>query len=222
MKGYTKGEHVLRFEAIVHNTRALGFGQVLEKFPEIVSRLADMVDRFTTMLDCVDIGFLPDGILDELPTASRIGATRVGGVDLNKPRMRNALAAASALAAGPDGFTVADFTAKVHAMTGQSEAAYSLRQAAYDLRKLRAKLLVEKPGRSRRYLVPADAARTITALSVLRDQVIGPIVAGVRVPRQGRPPKAWTSIDRDYEALRIGMQTLFADLGLSRNMPMAA
>jgi len=222
LKGYTKGEHVLRFEAIVHNTRALGCGRVLEKFPEIVNRLAAKVDRFTTMLDCVDIGFLPDGILDELPTSSQIGATRVGGVDLNKPRMRNALAATSGLAVEPDGFTVADFSAKVHAMTGQSEAAYSVRQAAYDLRKLRAKLLVEKPGRSHRYLVPADAARTITALCVLRDQVIGPIVAGVRVPRQGRPPKAWTRIDRDYEALRVDMQTLFADLGLSRSTPMAA
>jgi hypothetical protein len=174
------------------------------------------------MLDCVDIGFLPDGVLDELPSASQIGATRVGGVDLNKPRMRNALAAVSALAGGPDGFSVADFTAKVHAMTGQSEAVYTVRQAAYDLRKLRAKRLVVKPGRSRRYLVPGEAARTITALSVLRDQVLGPIVAGVRVPRQGRPPKAWTCIDRDYEALRIGMQTLFADLGLGRSTPMAA
>jgi hypothetical protein len=136
--------------------------------------------------------------------------------------MRNALAAASALAVGPDGFTVADLTAKVHALTGQSEAAYGIRQAAYDLRKLRAKLLVEKPGRSRRYLVPGEAARTITALCVLRDQVIGPIVAGVRVPRQGRPPKAWTRIDRDYEALRVGMQTLFGDLGLTTSTAMAA
>jgi hypothetical protein len=155
LKGYTKGEHVLRFEAIVHNTRVLGCGRILEKFPEIVSRLAGMVDRFTTMLDCVDIGFLPDGILDELPVASRIGATRVGGVDLNKLRMRSALAALSALAVAPDGFTVADFMAKVHAMTGQTGGAYTIRQAAYDLRKLRAKLLVEKPGRSRRYLVPS-------------------------------------------------------------------
>jgi len=34
-------------------------------------------DRFTTALDCVDIGFLPDHTLDELPTASQVGATRV-------------------------------------------------------------------------------------------------------------------------------------------------
>jgi len=37
LKGYTKGEHVLRFEAIVHNTKALHTGRVLEKFPETSS-----------------------------------------------------------------------------------------------------------------------------------------------------------------------------------------
>ena len=36
LKGYTKSEHVLRFEAIVHNTRALRTGRVLDKFPDIV------------------------------------------------------------------------------------------------------------------------------------------------------------------------------------------
>ena len=58
---------MLRFEAIVHNTRALRTGRVLDKFGEIVARLAGMVDRFTSMPDCVDVGFLPDSILDQLP-----------------------------------------------------------------------------------------------------------------------------------------------------------
>jgi hypothetical protein len=38
-------------------------------------------------------------------------------------------------------------------------------------------------------------------------------LAGIRSPRRGRKPATWTRIDRDYEALRIGMQTLFDDLG---------
>lgn len=59
LKGYTKGEHVLRFEAIVHNTRTLHTGRILEKFPAIVDRLAGMVHRFTTMLDCIDVGSYP-------------------------------------------------------------------------------------------------------------------------------------------------------------------
>jgi len=61
-------------------------------------------------------------------------------------------------------------------MTGQDEADYTSRQAAYDLRKLRGKTLVVKRGRSRRYEVPPDAARTITAVTTLRDQVIAPPV----------------------------------------------
>ena len=93
LKAYTKGEHVLRFEAIVHNTKTLHTGRALENFPTIVDRLAGMVDRFTTMLDCVDVGFLPDGILDQLPTPSQLGATRVGGIDVNKPRIRAVLSA---------------------------------------------------------------------------------------------------------------------------------
>ena len=62
--------------------------------------------------------------------------------------------------------------------------------------------------------MPPAAARTIAALLVLRDQVIGPLLAGVRSPRQGRKPAHWTRVDRDYEAIRIHMQTLFRDLGI--------
>jgi hypothetical protein len=91
----------------------------------------------------VDTGFIGDGILDELPTGVRLGATRVGGVDLNKPRMRDALRAARALAPAPNGFTVAEFAAKVHALTGVDHCGYTVRQAGYDLRKLRGKQLVD-------------------------------------------------------------------------------
>ena len=215
LKGYTKGGHVLRFEAIVHNTKTLHTGRVLEKFPDIVARLAGMVDRFTSMLDCVDVGFLPDGILDQLPSPSQIGATRVGGVDINKPRTRAALAAVLALAVSPDGFTVAELAAKVRSMTGRAHPEYTVRQAAYDLRKLRGQQLVVKPGRTRRYHVPGQAARTIAGLLTLREQVIAPILAGVRSPRMGRKPSHWTAADRDYEQIRITMETLFGDLGLT-------
>ena len=173
-----------------------------------------MVDRFTTMLDCVDIGFIPDGILDQLPAPSQIGATRVGGVDVNKTRIRAALAAVLPSAVAPAGFTVAGLTAKVHALTGQTESDYTTRQGAYDLRKLRGKQLVAKPGRTRRHQVPQDAARTITALLALREQVIGPILTGVRTPPRGRRPATWPRVDRDYEQLRLGMQALFHHLGL--------
>jgi hypothetical protein len=213
LKAYTKGEHVLRFEATVHNTKELRCRRGLDHFGEIITRLAGMAGRFATALDCADISFLPDGILDQLPLPSRLGATRTGGTGLNKPRIHAALQAALALTAAPRGFTVAEFTAKVATMTGQ--AGYTTRQAAYDIRKLRGKGLAEKPGRSRRYHIPTDSARTIAALLALRDHVIGPILAGVRSPRMGRKPAHWTRIDRRYESLRTSMQELFHDLGIT-------
>ena len=212
LKAYTKGEHVLRFEAIVHNVKTLRTGRALERFPDVVTRLATMVDRFCSALDCVDVGFLPDGTLDELPLPSRVGAVRVGGIDLNKPRTRRVLAAVAALSAAPDGFTVADVATRVRSLTGTTEDGYTVRQAAYDLRKLRAKGLVVKPDGSRRYEVPPQASRTITALTVLRDHVIAPIVAGCRVPRRGRPPTTWTPLDRHYETLRRDMVALLDEV----------
>src|SRR6266545_2897234 len=184
LKAYTKGEHVLRFEAIVHNTRDLGCGRVLARFPQIITRLQGMVERFLTTLDCLDTAFVPDDTLDRLPLPSQVGTTRIGGVDLNKPRIRAALAAVLALAALPTGFTVAQLAAKIQQMTGQTDGDYTSRQAAYDLKKL-------------------------------RDQVIRPILAGVRVPRRGRKPKTWTRADQHYETLRIEMRALFTDLGIA-------
>jgi hypothetical protein len=219
LKAYTKGEHVLRFEATVHNAKELRCRRSLENFADIIALPAGMADRFATALDCADMGFLPDGLLDELPQPAHAGDRRLAGVDLNKPRIRAALSAALALAPAPGGFTVAQHAARVRQITGQES--YTTRQAAYDLRKLRGKQLVDKPGRARRYHVPADSARIIAALLTLRDHVIAPILAGVRSPRMGRKPSIWTAADRDYENLRIGMQTLFRHVGI-QTQPAAA
>ena len=97
-------------------------------------------------------------------------------------------------------------------MTG--DTGYTIRQAAYYLRKLRGRQLITKPGRTRRYHLDPRTAGTIAALLTLREQVIAPILAGVRSPRMGRKPVTWTNLDRDYEKIRIDMQTLLQHLGI--------
>jgi hypothetical protein len=220
LKGYTKGEHVLRFEAVCHNTRALNTGRMLDRFGDIVNRLHRMLEEFCTTLDCTHVSFLPDGLLDELHQPSTIGRTPVGGIDINRPRAQHTMRAVTILAAQPDGFSVTDLAAKVHTLTG--DETYTVRQAAYDLRKLRGHHLVNKPGRGRRYHVPADAARAMCALLTLRQHVIAPIVAGVARPHPGRPPTTLTPIDRDYQRLRANMNTLFAHLAITTQDPIAA
>jgi len=101
LKAYTKSERVLRFEAVVHNTRDLGCGRMIERFPVIVARLTAMLERFMTTLDCVDAAYISDQTLDQLPLPAQVGKTRVGGVDMNRPRTRTALAAVLALTSSP-------------------------------------------------------------------------------------------------------------------------
>jgi hypothetical protein len=88
LKIYTKGERVLRLEAVVHNTQELRCGRSLEKFPQIVAEAKSILHRFMDALSCIDQCFIADDMLDRLPAPCQIGKTKVGGIDLNQPRMR--------------------------------------------------------------------------------------------------------------------------------------
>jgi hypothetical protein len=66
---------------------------------------------------------------------------------------------------------------EVQAITG--DGGCTARQRACDIRKLRAKNLITRQDRLRR-CTPPDAARTIAAIVVVRDQVLIPCPAGVR------------------------------------------
>jgi len=212
LKVYTKGEHVLRFEAIVHNTKELGCGRRLERFPQIVARLQQILEQFLNNLYCMDASFVSDETLDQLPTPSQVGQSQVGGIDVNKPRMRAVLNAVLSLACSPDGLTVGQLAETVRSQLGATASRYDARRAAYDIRKLRGKGLINKIPESRRYTIPPQAIRTIAALVILREKVLRPILAGVGKPKIGRRPKNWSSIDEHYEAIRRSMFTLMQDL----------
>jgi hypothetical protein len=214
LKGYTKGERVLRFEAVVHNTRELGCGRLLAKFTQIVSRLQTMLETFLNHLHCVDISFVAADTLEKLPAPSQVGKTRVGGIDPNGPRMRAALQAVLALAPSPQGFTVGEFALQVRAITGQNQQQYGARRAAYDLKKIRGKKLVARVGSSRHYQPLSQGLKTVAALLLIREKVIQPLLAGITTPRLGRKPRNWSRIDQHYETLRLNMQSLLQELGV--------
>jgi hypothetical protein len=147
-----------------------------------------------------------------LPTPSQVGQSQVGGIDVNKPRMRAVLNAVLSLACSPDGLTVGQLAETVRSQLGATASRYDARRAAYDIRKLRGKGLINKIPESRRYTIPPQAIRTIAALVILREKVLRPILAGVGKPKIGRRPKNWSSIDEHYEAIRRSMFTLMEDL----------
>jgi hypothetical protein len=84
------------------------------------------------------------------------------------------------------------------------------------LKKLRAQQLVHKVERTRRYQATPDGGRALTALLVLRDKVIKPLLAAARQPRRrGRRPSDLTAIDHHYHTLRGTMSQLFEELGIA-------
>src|ERR1700745_2150730 len=215
LKIYRKGERVLRIEVIVHNARQLNCGRSLDRFPEIVSRLKTVLERFADALSCIDQCFIADEMLEHLPVASQVGKTVVGGIDLNKPRMRQVIEALIALSPSPNGFTASDIAARVRALSKQTSSQYGPRHAAYDLKKLRGKQILRRIAHSRRYEPLPTGLRAMTALLVLRNKAIKTLLAAaqpLRPPRGAHNPKP---IDAHYHAIRVAMHGVFHELGLA-------
>jgi hypothetical protein len=74
LKAYAKGEHVLRFEAVAHNTSDLRTGQMLDRFCQAITALAGMLKRFLDVCDCVHASFAGGQALGRLPQPACLGA----------------------------------------------------------------------------------------------------------------------------------------------------
>jgi hypothetical protein len=217
LKIYTKGERVLRIEVVVHNTGALHCGRSLEKFSQILMLARDILQRFMDALSCIDQCFIADSMLEELPAPSSVGKTKVGGIDLNKARMRWVVEALIALGVSPSarGFTASALARQVRLLSNQTESDYGPRRAAYDLKKLRAKNIVQRIGQTRRYESTASGLRAMVALVVLRNKAIKPLLAAAQRRRKSRGAQNPRPIDRHYETIRMAIQGVFDELGLA-------
>ncbi|MBV8134510.1 MAG: hypothetical protein JO121_02555, partial [Deltaproteobacteria bacterium] len=219
LKIYTKGERVLRIEAVAHNTRELNCGRSLDKFPDVVSRLKAILERFADALSCIDQCFIADEMLEHLPAASQVGKTIVGGIDLNKARMRQVVEALIALSPSPNGFTASDVAARVRALSKQNPSQYGPRHAAYDLKKLRGKHIVRRIGHTRRYEPLPTGLRAMTALAVLRNKAIKPLLAAAQPLRPTRGAHNPKPIDAHYHTIQVAMQGVFHDTQMPRRIP---
>src|SRR6516164_8666484 len=150
-------------------------------------------------LECIDQCFIADSMLEDLPAPSSVGKTKVGGIDLNKARMRWVVEALIALCVSPSaqGFTASELARQVRLLSNQAESEYGPRRAAYDLKKLRAKDIVQRIGQTRRYQSSASGLRAMVALVVLRNKVIKPLLAAAHRGRKSRGAQKPRPIDQD-------------------------
>ena len=144
-----------------------------------------------------------------------MGKARVGGIDFNKQRMRRVAEAVLALSWRAKGFTSSELADEVARCSKQPPDDYGPRQAAYDLKKLRGKQMVERIGRTRRYQSTPAGLKAIAALVVLREKAIRPLLAAAQEIRPSRGSQHPTALDRHYETVRAGMASIFRELGIA-------
>ena len=75
--------------------------------------------------------------------------------------------------------------------------------------------MVSKIGKSRRYEPVPQGLRSLTALLVLREKIIRPLLAASSQPQPLSKPVHPAPIDHHYENLRAGMRGLFTALSLA-------
>jgi hypothetical protein len=215
LKIYSKGERVLRAEAMARNAEVLKCGRSLERLPRMIQGLKLILERFLESLSCMDQCFISGMKFEDWPEASTVGSARVAGIDFNRARTWRAARAVLALAATPNGFSASQFAAHVRRQMSTSQEDYGPRQAAYDLKKFRGKELVRLIGKSRRYEPTPNGLRMISGLTVLRERILEPLTRGIinfAATVSGANP---TSLDQRYEKIREQAHEIFRELGLA-------
>jgi len=215
VKFYTKGERLLRAEAIIHNTKALRCRRSLSNFAVIIAHLKEVLNRFLDAVSCIDFSSIDDGRFDELPKPSQTGQTPVGGIDINKPRSRLVMEAIISLAPKPHGFTAAELATSVRARDPIGHENYTSRKASYDLKKFRLKKLIHKIKNTRKYEPIPEGLRAMVALLVLQNKIVKPILAGVVKPKPGPIPKNQPPVNKHYQTIQLEMKKLFNTMGIA-------
>jgi hypothetical protein len=215
LKMYSKGERVLRSEAIVHNTKALAGQRQLSAFPTWVAHLRQLLQRFLDQLSWLDGCFVSNDTLDSLPAPGQLDGQVTAGIDLNQPRLRAVLQAVLAHATLPTGFTASQIAAKVRQILHLPEQHYRPRHAAYDLRKLRGKGWLLRIPNAQRYRLSQPGLQTISALLLIRDQLLNPVLAGAGQPKRGPKPKHLNPLDLLLAQIHSLVRTLLVELGFA-------
>ena len=215
LKIYDKGERVLRVEVKILSTKALKTGKLLDKLPQMLAKMQEMLVRFLGVVQAAHVRFIDAGQFESWAEPSQRGNRRLAGMDLNKARNRAVVQGLVALSSAPEGFTVPELAEHVRQRLHCSPQEYSTRRATYDLAKARGKGLVERVPSHCRYQCQPRQLRTLCAYVVLRDEVLKPLLAATKTDQLHHPPKQMAPLDQQYVLLHEQMNQTLQLLGLA-------
>jgi hypothetical protein len=166
-----------------------------------------VLERFADALSCIDQCFIADEMLKHLPVASQVGKTIVGGIDLNKARIRHVVEALIALCP--------PYPTALSPPMSPLECARSANKANQSMapdNRLRSEETSWQTNRppDRPYpslrAAPDRFEGDDRALLVLRNKAIKPLLAAAQPLRPTRGAHHPKPIDAHYHAIRSAMK----------------
>ena len=220
IKQYVRDNSNLRTEPATNNVTDYGVGKALENLPELRDKRSGIIDRYHNVQQDILESFVDRGQLQTLiqPTILPNGK-RIPGLKLDHPRqlaLMHALVRFSHIAA-LDSFSTAEVHADTAEALGRTTAEYTLGSLRYDLSKLRAKGLVQRLDKSRRYRLTADGYRFCVVYLKLFEKLYAPLTSAILKPfkddRRLVDSKA-SPLDKLYRAAAASLDQLVDAVGL--------
>jgi hypothetical protein len=220
IKQYVRDHLILRTESATNNVADYGIKKAIEHLLQLRERLAAIADRYLDVQQDILETFVDRGQLHQLaqPTILPNGK-RIPGLKLDHPRqlaLMHALVSFAHIAAG-NTFTTKELHPHAIKALGFAPADYGLAALRYDLYKLRAKHLVRKLPRSRRYQLTPQGYSLCLVFLKLFERIYAPLTAGLLDPINGDTQlrlRKRTQLDRLYQRIADDLDQLLNAVGL--------
>jgi hypothetical protein len=220
IKQYVRDNSNLRTEPATNNVTDYGVGKSLENLPQLRDTLSGIIDRYHDVQQDILESFVDRGQLQALiqPTVLPNGK-RIPGLKLDHPRqlaLMHALVRFSHIAA-QDSFSTTEVHADTAEALGCTTTEYTLGSLRYDLSKLRAKGLVQRLNKSRRYRLTAVGYRICVVYLKLFEKLYAPLTSAILKPvkhdRHLLDLKT-SPLDKLYRAVVFSLDQLVHAVGL--------
>jgi DNA-binding transcriptional ArsR family regulator len=220
VKQYVRDHLLLRTEPASNNVHDYGCKKAVENLPQLRQRMSSVIDNYHNVQQDILETFVDRGQLRQLaePTVLPNGK-RIPGLKLDHPRqlaLMHALVRFSHIAAQST-FTTSEIYPDTLTALDTSPKDYSLASLRYDLSKLRAKGLVEKVPRSRRYRLRCEGYSICLVFLKLFERIYAPLTAGLLspIPADSKLPEQKRSqLDRLYQQIVDDLGKLLKAVGL--------
>jgi hypothetical protein len=215
-RGDRRGDCILRNETCSNDTRHFGVGRRLENLPRLREKLAATNERCLALQAELLASTVDTGQLATLAQPTVVGQRRIPGLKLHDDRVIRVLETLLHPAAFAADWTTRELHTRILARHRLADSDYRLSQLRYDLGKLRAKGLVERIGKSRRYRLTSLGLKLGVLLVKLRMRLLGPLTTLVTTAGTPRPPFHHNPVDAAFRDVDTALDHLSIALGFKR------